>query len=202
VRVPGDRRRHGLRLFSIVAGLSLVLGLGACSTGQTRSGGDTGYVAGDGSTVIIPAPDRQPAPPLQGLRTVQGDAFDPASVRGQVIALNVWASWCAPCRSEAAALQVVHEELQDQGFLVLGVNTRDSDDAARAFMRRFAVTYPSVVDRDGSALLLGFNRVVPRLYTPTTVVIDREGRVAAWALGEVNESRLRALIEPVLAERA
>jgi thiol-disulfide isomerase/thioredoxin len=190
------------RLLAVTLTASLALTLTACSTGQTRSGGDTGYVAGDGSTVIIPVADRKAAPALTGLRTLDSEDFSVADLDGQVIALNVWASWCAPCRAEAAALQNVHDDLGPSGFTVLGVNTRDDDDAARAFVRRFGLTYPSVVDRDGSALLLGFNTVVPRLFTPTTVVIDRQGRVAAWALGEVSESRLRALVEPVLAEES
>lgn len=190
----------GMRLLALLMASVVAATVAGCSAGQTRSGGDTGYVAADGSTVILAPGDRTAAPSLDGLTDLQGGAFDAASVRGKVIALNVWASWCAPCRSEAAALQVVHQELSDRGFSVLGVNTRDDDDAARAFVRRFGVTYPSVVDRDGSALLLGFNGVVSRLYTPTTIVLDREGRIAAWALGEVDESRLRALIDPVLDE--
>jgi thiol-disulfide isomerase/thioredoxin len=190
------------RLLAVTLTAVLAMTLTACSTGQTRSGGDTGYVAGDGSTVIIPVADRKAAPTLTGLRTLDSENFSATAVDGQVIALNVWASWCAPCRAEAAALQNVHDDLSPLGFTVLGVNTRDDDDAARAFVRRFGLTYPSVVDRDGSALLLGFNTVVPRLFTPTTVVIDRQGRVAAWALGEVSESRLRALVEPVLAEES
>jgi thiol-disulfide isomerase/thioredoxin len=196
MRSSAARRR--LLIAAVTA--ALALSLSACSTGQTSSGGDTGYVAGDGSTVIIPIADRKPAPALSGLQMLGSESFDSASVDGKVIALNVWASWCAPCRAEAAALQNVHDDLGGSDFTVLGVNTRDDDDAARAFVRRFSLTYPSVVDRDGSALLLGFNAVVPRLYTPTTVVLDRQGRIAAWALGEVNESRLRALVEPVLAE--
>ena len=179
---------------------AVALALSGCSTGKTTSGGDTGYVAGDGSTVILTPAKRVPAPTLVGLSSLEGGAFKSADYKGKVIALNVWASWCAPCRTEAPALQKVHDELSAKGFAVVGVNTRDDDDAARAFVSRLGITFPSVVDRDGSALLLGFNKVVPRVYTPTTIVIDRQGRIAAWALGEVDESRLRGLVEPVLAE--
>ena len=171
-----------------------------CSTGQTKSGAGTGYVAADGSTVIVASQDRVPSPAVAGLQTLSGQPLDPAVIEGKVVALNVWASWCAPCRTEAPVLEQVHKDLADQGLVVVGVNTRDDDDAARAFVDRFGLTFPSVIDRDGGELLLGFNKVVSRIYTPTTIVIDRQGRIAAWALGEVDESRLRALVEPVLAE--
>lgn len=174
--------------------------LAGCSTGQTKSGAGTGYVAADGSTVIVSAQDRVVAPRVAGLQTLSGEPLEASFISGKVVALNVWASWCAPCRTEAPVLQQVNKELADEGLVVLGVNTRDDDDAARAFVDRFGLTFPSVIDRDGGELLLGFNKVVSRIYTPTTIVLDREGRIAAWALGEVDESRLRALVEPILAE--
>lgn len=186
------RRAMLLLLVSVV--------LAGCSTGKSTSGAGTGYVAADGSTVIVTPEQRQDAPSIVGLPTLTGVDLAAAEVEGKVIALNVWASWCAPCRTEAPVLEKVHQDLADEGLVLVGVNTRDDDDAARAFVDRFALTFPSVIDRDGGSLLLGFNKVVSRVYTPTTIVIDRRGRIAAWALGEVDESRLRALVEPILAE--
>lgn len=180
--------------------LLVSLMLVGCSTGQTTSGAGTGYVAADGSTVIVAAQDRVKAPAVAGLPTLAGQPLDAAAIDGKVVALNVWASWCAPCRTEAPVLEQVHKDLADEGLVVVGVNTRDDDDAARAFVDRFDITFPSVIDRDGGELLLGFNNVVSRIYTPTTIVLDRQGRIAAWALGEVDESRMRALVEPILAE--
>ena len=184
------------------AGMALLVGIliAGCSAGETTSGAGTGYVAADGSTVIIEADQRKPAPSVIGLQTLSGQPLPGSAVAGKVLALNVWASWCAPCRTEAPALEKVHQDLADDGLVVLGVNTRDNDQAAQAFVKRFGVTFPSVIDRDGGSLLLGFNKVVSRIYTPTTIIIDRQGRIAAWALGEVDESRLLALVEPILAE--
>lgn len=185
------------RTFSVLLAALVIAG---CSTGQSTSGADTGYVAADGSTVIVAEDERQPAPDVAGLLTLDGTPLATATIEGKVVALNVWASWCAPCRTEAPVLEKVHNDLRQQGLIVVGVNTRDNDDAARAFVDRFKVTFPSVVDKDGGQLLLGFNKVVSRIYTPTTIVLDRQGRIAAWALGEVDESRLLALVEPILEE--
>jgi len=86
--------------------------------------------------------------------------------------------------------------------MVIGVNTRDQGAAARAFVNRFKLTYPSIVDRDGSDFLGGFAGVVPKIYTPTSIVIDARGRVAGWALGEASYSRLRGLLDPLVREAA
>ena len=157
---------------------------------------EQGYVSGDGSTTIVAEAERVPAPELAG-PTLDGGTFRLADYRGDVVVLNVWASWCAPCRSEAQALRQVSTELSDVQFV--GLNTRDSDDAARAFVDRFGLSYPNVIDSDGARQLL-FRDSLPPAAIPSTVVIDRAGRVAARAIGEVDRSRLLGLIEPLLAD--
>jgi thiol-disulfide isomerase/thioredoxin len=159
---------------------------------------EQGYVSGDGSTTIVAQAERRAAPTLVG-PTLDGSTFALADHLGEVVVLNVWASWCAPCRAEAPDMQEVSEELADQGVQFVGLNTRDSTEPARAFVDRFGLTYPSVVDADGSTQLL-FRDSLPPAAIPSTLVIDREGRVAARAIGEVDRSRLLGLIEPILAE--
>lgn len=195
---PGSPR---LAAVGLSAGL-VVAGLAGCS--QSSSAGDRvdvpeqGYVSGDGSTTILAEADRTPAPDLRGT-TLQGEPFVLADHLGEVVVLNTWASWCAPCRAEAPALEATSRELAGRGVTLVGLNTRDSAAAAQAFVRRFDISYPSVADPDGSLQLL-FHDSLPPSAIPTTVVIDQKGRVAARALGEVDRSRLLGLVEPILAE--
>jgi peroxiredoxin len=159
---------------------------------------DQGYVSGDGATTILSESERLAAPDLNG-RTLEGAEFSLADHRGEVVVLNVWASWCAPCRAEADDLQRVWTDVRGTGVQFVGLNTRDSKAAAEAFVDRFALTYPSVVDTDGSRQLL-FHETLPPAAIPSTIVIDRRGRVAGRAIGEVDRSRLLGMIEPILAE--
>jgi thiol-disulfide isomerase/thioredoxin len=170
-----------------------MLGVVGCSSaGAEEAVPGTGFVAGDGSIVVLSEDERVAAPDLVGT-TLDGDEFRLADHRGKPVVLNVWASWCAPCRAEAPDLAAVAEELGESVQFV-GLDTRDSDDTARSFVRRFGVPYPNVIDRDGRLQLL-FGDSLPPQAIPSTVVIDPEGRVAARALGRVSESSLRAMIE-------
>jgi thiol-disulfide isomerase/thioredoxin len=182
-----------------VVALVAVLALAGCAlAGCARTsevGKGSGYVYADSSTALIKSADRVPAPKLP-MKTLFNKPR--LSTAGKVVLLNVWASWCGPCRREATALQRIDDDLGAKGVVVLGVNTRDQEAAARAFVTRFAITYESVVDRDGTELLGGFAGVVPKIFTPTSIVIDQQGRVAGWALGEASYSRLRGLIDPLL----
>ena len=114
-----------------------------------------------------------------------------------MVVLNVWASWCAPCRAEAPTLAALSAELEGTGVQFVGLDTRDSDVPARAFVERFGIGYPNVIDPDGRLQLL-FGDSLPPQAIPSTLVIDPEGRVAARALGKVSESSLRGMIEPLL----
>ncbi len=161
---------------------------------------EQGYVSGDGTTTIVAESERKPAPELTGT-TLDGEPFALSDHLGEVVVLNVWASWCAPCRAEADDIQGVWDEVQPKGVQFVGLNTRDSQASADAFVDRFGVTYPSVVDTDGSRQLL-FHETLPPAAIPSTIVIDRQGRVAGRAIGEVDRSRLLGMIEPILAEES
>jgi len=161
----------------------------ACSNGGALSTNEQSFIAGNGVATFIPQADRKEAPVVSG-PTLDGGAFTASA--GKVLVLNVWASWCSPCRAEAPALQelsVKHPEVQ-----FLGVLTRDSVVSARAFVKRFGIEYPSLVD---DAILLKFHGQLTPNAIPTTLIIDAEGRVAARVSGEVTYSALEDLIERV-----
>jgi thiol-disulfide isomerase/thioredoxin len=180
-----------------LTGLVLLLGLSACSTAPETG---AGFVSGDGSITILDPAQRQLAPEAVGV-DLNGDPLKLSDFAGQIVVLNVWASWCAPCRAEAGALEEVALQFDGKGVQFIGLNTRDSQAAAQAFTRNFGVTYPSLVDTDGRIQLL-FNDSLPPQAIPSTIVIDEQGRVAARALGTVTSATLRAMIEPLLEESA
>ena len=169
-----------------------------CSSASGAGSSDTRYVAGDGSTILLSAAERSAAPDVAGT-TLEGKPWSLADFRGKVVVVNVWASWCAPCRAEAADLETVFEEYSSKGVTFVGLNTRDSAANALAFTRKLGVGYPSVRDEDGR-LQLAFRDTLPPQAIPSTLIIDRQGRIAARALGPVDKSRLRGLIDPLLAQ--
>lgn len=171
---------------------------GAGPLGAGSSGSGTGFVAGDGSVIVIDAADRVAAPDISGT-TLDGSSWTLSSAAGDVAVLNVWASWCAPCRAEAPALQRAWEQLADKGVQFIGLNTRDSMVAANRYVDRFAITYPSLSDPDG-AIQLAFHDSLPPQAIPSTIVIDRRGQVAARILGVVDETTLTALVTDIAAE--
>lgn len=192
------RTRRAAAALALAATGALLAG---CSATSGSVDGSTRYVAGDGSTVILSTSEREAAPALVGT-TLDGAPLDVASYRGKVVVVNIWASWCAPCRAEAGVLEATYGETKAKGVEFVGIVSggKDSVDNARAFARKFGMTYPSMFDGDNS-LILAFSGQLPPSAIPTTLVLDREGRVAARALGEVDRSRLLGMIEPVLAEK-
>lgn len=179
--------------------------LAGCSAETTTGEGNAevgtqGYVEGDGTLTLLPPEERQSAPALSG-DTLTGDTFTLSDHTGKVVLLNVWASWCAPCRAEAPALWRVWDDTKDADVQFVGLVSRDSEASARAFAERFDLGYPHLMDDNGSLQLL-FRDTLPPQAIPSTLVIDAEGRVAGRALGEVSESTLRGFIEPLLAEQS
>jgi peroxiredoxin len=142
--------------------------------------------------------DRSAAPKLTGT-LLDGAAFDLADYRGKIVVLNVWGSWCPPCRAEAPSLQRVWAETRASGVQFVGIDTRDTAAAAQAFERRFRITYPSLVDDDGR-LLLAFRSTLPPNAIPSTIVVDRQGRVAARIVGATTYEKLRNLVDLTLEE--
>ncbi len=197
------RRRGWVQLAVVALAGSLVMGaLAGCSSsgGSANSGSQSRFVAGDGSVVLVPAADRVPAPDITGT-TLTGEGFALTDYRGKVVVLNVWASWCAPCRAEAPSLNQVSRELAPRGVQFIGLDTRDTTASAQAFVRRFDVPYPNVWDPDAQ-LQLAFRDSLPPQAIPSTLLIDRRGRVAGRILGEVDRTQLRELLTELADEPA
>jgi thiol-disulfide isomerase/thioredoxin len=190
-------RCPGLRLGVAAA----VLLLAGCSSAVGDAGApDKGYISGDGTVTVTPA-DKRGAPTSFSGPTLDGAPFDVADHRGAVIVVNFWASWCPPCIREAPALQRVWEDYQSRGVQFVGVDVGDNQAAAQAHERRFDVTYPSIEDSSGR-VLLDFRGTLTPSSRPSTLVLDRAGRVAARVLGRVDATTLRALVGDALAEKS
>ncbi|HEU4512155.1 MAG TPA: TlpA disulfide reductase family protein [Nocardioidaceae bacterium] len=187
------------RATAVVAVLLSSTVLAACSNDEVGASGDAGFVSGKGVITRLPAEDRTPPGEVAG-ETLEGEPISLADYEGKTVVVNVWGSWCAPCRSEAPDLVEASQELAADGVEFLGINSRDLDRAAaQAFQRRFEVPYPSIYDQKGQTLLAFRGTLSPNAI-PSTVVIDEQGRVAASIIGETTKSTLVGLVEDVQAE--
>jgi cytochrome c biogenesis protein CcmG/thiol:disulfide interchange protein DsbE len=169
-----------------VVALMALLGYGLASK-EGSSGIDQAVARGE----------RDPAPALRLSRLGGGGAQSLADYRGKVVVLNFWASWCDPCRRESPLLERWQRKLSRNQGTVLGVDVRDVTSDARAFVRRYRLSYPMLRDREGNSQgdfgVVGY---------PESIVIDRGGRIAAVMRGPVNEAWLRKHVTPLLKERA
>ncbi|UGQ14754.1 TlpA family protein disulfide reductase [Yinghuangia sp. ASG 101] len=181
----------------------MVLALAGCSgwSGAGDSDGDDlGYVDSKSQLIKrVAVNDREGALDLSGT-TLEGAKLSLADYQGKIVVLNHWASWCNPCRGEAPALQKLAVELGPQGVEFLGINTGEaSADNARGFERKLGVTYPTLFDPSGG-LDQPFDGPLTLVGRPATFVVDRQGRVAAYIKGAVDEELLREMINPLLGE--
>jgi thiol-disulfide isomerase/thioredoxin len=190
-------RRPCRHLFQ-VAVLVPVLALAAC-TGKDAvdQQPEDRIQGGDASTRYVSVGDRSPVEGVTG-ELLDGTPFDLADWRGSVVVVNFWGAWCAPCRAEADALEQVYRDFQDRGVRFLGIDVRDSVARAQAHVAEFDVTYPSIFD-ESNLLALRFRGVPPK-GTPTTIVLDPEGRIAVRHSGAIRYSVLTAAVRKVLAE--
>lgn len=179
------------------AALAALLLMSGCS--DIGGTGDLEYVAGDGQVVEIPSKDREPPVDVSGT-TVQGDPLDVGDLQGKVVVLNVWWSGCGPCRTEMPMLVETEASYDDAEVAFVGINIRDlAPENAAAFERDRGVDYPSLYD-PGSETLLGLGRYAPYA-PPATLVLDRQGRVAALINGAIpSKSTLTTLVDDTLAE--
>ena len=182
--------------------LALALALAACT--PTVTGGwdesGTGYVSGDRSVTTWDPADRTGPVEIAGT-DFAGNPVDLADWRGDVVVLNTWYAACPPCRAEAPDLVALAADYAADGVHLLGINSTDAPGAAQAFERTFEIPYPSVHDADGAAVA-ALQGVVPVQAVPTTVLLDRDGMVAARILGRVDPSTLRSLVDDLLDEAA
>src|SRR5450759_3778509 len=124
--------------------------------------------------------------------TLAGQKLSLASYRGNVVVINFWGSWCPPCRQEAPALGSLARRLRSRDVRFLGVDIQDNPSGAQAFMRTFSITYPSLND-PSDEIALAFRGTVPPAGIPTTLLIDRSGRIAARIIGGASYVGLKAL---------
>jgi thiol-disulfide isomerase/thioredoxin len=165
--------------------------LTGCSNGGASKAQES-FIAGSGAVTKIKASDRIAAPAISGM-TLSGKNF--TFTKGNVAVVNVWASWCSPCRAEEPTLSALSRKYSDVQFI--GILTRDNPVNAEAFARKRNTPYPTLID---DSILIGFRKSLPANAIPTTVVIDRQGRVAARISGAVTVASLSQLIEEVSAE--
>jgi len=187
-----------------VAAAVLLLGATGCTqdpnsiAAQARAGDQKGYVSGDGAVESIPEAKRGAPVELTG-ELLDGSAWDIASTRGKVLVLNVWGSWCAPCVAEAPDLQKTWAGLQADKAPVefMGIDFREDPARGAAFATKAGITYPSLTDESGVAIL-ALQGKAPTV--PTTLVLDTQGRIAARVNGPVSATTLRGLVDDVVAQ--
>ena len=192
----------------IAASVLLAVGLLAGCTSsdslaqQYRDGNEKGFIAGDFQVVEIPAGDRGEPVVFEGV-TETGERVSSDDYRGAVLVVNFWYAACGPCIVEAPMLEEVWQDYQDRGVAFLGVNTYDQPATALSFAQDNNVTYPSVIDVNDGRVKLAFAQATPIQATPTTLVIDQEGRGAARIIGQLaGASILSTLVADTLAEDA
>lgn len=192
--------------FALSTMLTAVLLVGGCSSpgadtvaGSAQGAGDSQYVSGDGSVEQV-APDSRGEPVDLTGTTLDGTDWSTDDARGSVVVLNTWGSWCSPCIAEMPQLQQVWTDVQQeqQPVILMGVNLRESPQTAKAFLDRTGVTYPSLADDGGAAQLALQGKATA---TPTTLVLDRQGRIAARVSGATTAATLGGLVDDVVAER-
>ena len=197
-------RRSALRWGAVVLAGGLVTTMAGCSqdpnsvAAQARAGDRKNYISGDG-TIERLAPDNRGGPVKLSGTTLEGQPWSMEGKQGTVLVVNVWGSWCPPCIEETPGLQKAWEQVQSEGLAVefVGLDKMESPETGLAFQKANEVTYPSLA-YDGGVPLLALQGKASA--TPTTLVLDQQGRIAARVSGPVDATTLTGLIDDVLAE--
>lgn len=183
------------RLVATLLTVALAAGaLAGCASSTVGGSGDQGYVAGKGIITTVDVADRRTPGPVSGT-TLAGRTTSLSDYQGKVVVVNVWGSWCPPCRAEAPMLADAARDLRSKDVVFLGINSRNPEQAGpRAFERRFKIPYDSIYDPDGRTLLAFHGTLSPNSI-PSTVVIDPQGRVAASVIGTISRTTLDDLVD-------
>jgi thiol-disulfide isomerase/thioredoxin len=196
-----SRAPRAALLTALVAAGALTLS--ACGDGgKSGGGGGTNFVTGTGGVESVPKGERRSPGKLAG-ETLHGEHLDVADFKGKIVVLNLWGSWCGPCRAEARYFSEVAKETKAQGVEFVGINTRDAEKhKAINFEKDYGVEYPSLYDPIGKLIVNGFPRgTLNPQAIPTTIVLDREGRIAARSLKALDDEGLHKMIDPLIAEK-
>lgn len=193
-----EKRPRRRRVVALVATAALGGGVWAAVDRASSETAVNATAAGESVIQQFPVGERFLARPFTA-KLLDGSTFDSAAGAGKVSVYNVWGSWCAPCRVETPDLRRV--ALETAGRVVFtGINVRDGRDAALAFERTNQVPYPSISADDSGDALLSFGTSLGVTAVPTTIILDREGRIAARVVGRGTYTTLSNLIDDVLAE--
>jgi thiol-disulfide isomerase/thioredoxin len=167
---------------------------GAIAADTPQSDGQSFVGSSYASTFFKPG--SRPAAPAVSGTSLTGTKLSLAAYRGETVVLNFWGSWCGPCRAEAPALGTLARQLAGKAVRFLGIDIRDEPDSALAFMQTFRVGYPSISDPNDE-IALEFRGTVPPSAIPTTIIIDRRGRIAARIVGGATYVQLKSLITEI-----
>lgn len=200
VRPQPSKRWTAVTSAAVAALVLSGCGVAAVGGAGEEDGAGSGYTSGDGSVSVWEPDDRGESVRLVG-DDYAGNPVDSGAWIGDVVVVNTWYASCPPCRAEAPDLVAAANDYADRGVHFVGVNATDEAGAAQAFDRTFEVPYPSIQDADGSALS-SLQGHVPIQAVPTTLIVDRQGRVAARVLGLADPIILRELIDSALQEPA
>jgi thiol-disulfide isomerase/thioredoxin len=165
----------------------------------TGCGGEENWAKKCTTTNLVVECTPEQRPPVSGVtgELLDGGAYDLENDRGKVVVVNFWGSWCAPCRAEADDLEKTYQATKAKDVTFVGVNTRDERDAAKAFERGYQVTYASLYDYEGKA---GLKFDVTQNAIPSTLILDRQGRIAVGIRRATTISELQPLVEKIAAE--
>lgn len=198
-------RRRPARVNSAALGLITMLLLTGCASSSRDSmdqGGTYTFVSPGGQTQFFydPPASRGTVGTLSGQSLTRPDtATSLNDYRDQIVVLNLWGSWCAPCRTETPDLEQTATATRSDGVQLLGINVKDSRTAAADYVRNREVSYPSIYDPAGRTMLA--LRGIPRSVVPLTIVLDRHHRVAAVFLTTVTADELIATVQRLAAEK-
>lgn len=186
-----NRRR---RMAASVLALTLAAGLTACTSDplaeQYREGDNKGFIAADGFRVVE-IPEAERTNPIEFEAVLDnGETATSADYADEVLVVNFWYAACAPCRVEAPELAEVHESFRDDGVDFLGVNLYDGAEASQAFAETYGIDYPSALTTVDGSIKLAFAGETPLNAVPVTLVLDREGRVAARLIGQISDASI------------
>jgi thiol-disulfide isomerase/thioredoxin len=182
----------------IISALLVITGCSTDSAGRNeQTGTENGYVGHDQQLTQVPVGKRVKAPRISGPSLTDDRTIDSQDYAGRVLVVNVWGSWCPPCRKEAPDLQAASDKLGDKAQFI-GLDSRDPGKAApQAFLRAHKITYPSIYDPDGSQVVKFDN--LPPSAIPSTLVIDKQGRLAVRILGTITTETLVDIVDDVAA---
>ncbi|MSQ15240.1 MAG: TlpA family protein disulfide reductase [Dehalococcoidia bacterium] len=175
-----------------VVGLLVLLGYGITKQGGSARAAGVAVNSVGQAMVVDPRPIADASLPL-----MDGSTLSISQLKGKVVVVNFWASWCPPCRTEAPDLEAVHKKYQDKGVVFLGINVWENQKEAQAFINEFGITYRNAVDKPGRVTVdFGVSGI------PETYIINRDNYIVRRWIGPVTKDGLSALIDEVLAQPA